>query len=591
MSKVLAFVILLFSLLNFVSCDNSKRKIISDQDFVSNDVDNSGVLDADVFVDEDVPVVEEDISDADILFDADSDDPETDDDTLFPDDDTECSTGEQRNCYTGSEETRNIGSCLDGLEDCIDGSWSGICNNEVLPSEEVCDYIDNNCDNIVDNGFDLSSDINNCNECGKICSARNSYAGCDDGMCRYGCLNNYFDTNLNEYDGCEAGCLAPEKKNLITSTSVLFSDFIYLEDGYKQYVVIYSGLSADSTEKGIFLSKYDADGNVISGFDKKLVVEPTSATVYYPFASVGYNNKKFFIAWIHQDTSANKEYLMYNVFDSNLTPLYQKTNIKELGPVGTAKNLKISKVQNSAKMELGVFYGTTLFLTYLNTNADSYDEITRTITSMNNHNFYVSNDDSYFTALGCKKINATSYIDLASSKHNLAPVETNVDAFPSSATCGIDTVQGDLKTFSMVEYLNNYFAVAYKNSRGNIVTSFYKRASGVISSNGSKEFENVFSAENRLIDIEIYSGSDSNLLVTYILKSGTNYNYYYFMLKKSGFTAEMIGSPVKYFTTAETPERTFGKYADSMIYLFQWYETAALDKKIDISIMKSCSVE
>ena len=39
--------------------------------------------------------------------------------------------------------------CRTGIELCADGAWSG-CMNEVLPSQEVCDSVDNDCDGQVD---------------------------------------------------------------------------------------------------------------------------------------------------------------------------------------------------------------------------------------------------------------------------------------------------------------------------------------------------------------------------------------------------------------------------------------------------------
>ena len=64
---------------------------------------------------------------------------------------TGCEDGDTRACYTGSGATRGVGLCTDGTETCSDGSWSGSCDRERLPADEVCDDgDDNDCDGDTD---------------------------------------------------------------------------------------------------------------------------------------------------------------------------------------------------------------------------------------------------------------------------------------------------------------------------------------------------------------------------------------------------------------------------------------------------------
>ncbi|HII72357.1 TPA: hypothetical protein HA265_06400 [Candidatus Woesearchaeota archaeon] len=44
----------------------------------------------------------------------------------------------------------DVGICAFGTERCVNGNWQGC--NAVLPSQEVCDSVDNNCDGTVDEG-------------------------------------------------------------------------------------------------------------------------------------------------------------------------------------------------------------------------------------------------------------------------------------------------------------------------------------------------------------------------------------------------------------------------------------------------------
>jgi hypothetical protein len=65
--------------------------------------------------------------------------------------------GEARYCYTGAPATYNVGECGPGIQQCqaldLDvGEW-GDCENDTLPSMEVCDDLDNDCNGEVDDGL------------------------------------------------------------------------------------------------------------------------------------------------------------------------------------------------------------------------------------------------------------------------------------------------------------------------------------------------------------------------------------------------------------------------------------------------------
>ena len=57
-------------------------------------------------------------------------------------------------CYDGPDGTMAIGECRAGVRYCTDGGFDGPCDGQILPAQERCDDLDNDCDGEVDEGFD-----------------------------------------------------------------------------------------------------------------------------------------------------------------------------------------------------------------------------------------------------------------------------------------------------------------------------------------------------------------------------------------------------------------------------------------------------
>ncbi len=52
-------------------------------------------------------------------------------------------------CFDGAAAERGVGACEDGVQVCVAGQ-QGACDGQVLPIEEACDSVDNDCDGDVD---------------------------------------------------------------------------------------------------------------------------------------------------------------------------------------------------------------------------------------------------------------------------------------------------------------------------------------------------------------------------------------------------------------------------------------------------------
>ncbi|MGC9309332.1 MAG: glycoside hydrolase family 20 zincin-like fold domain-containing protein [Candidatus Nanoarchaeia archaeon] len=104
-----------------------------------------------------------------------------------------------------------------GIPESANYSWNTLKSKDKLKIE-FCDGIDNDGDDIywetpyksaswgnnIDEGFNLTSDIFNCGECGNICYYPNAYSSCQDGNCQFEeCYKNFENADNNLDNGCE----------------------------------------------------------------------------------------------------------------------------------------------------------------------------------------------------------------------------------------------------------------------------------------------------------------------------------------------------------------------------------------------------
>ena len=102
------------------------------------------------------------------------------------------------------------GECTMGAISCVFGQE--VCLGDVGPTTEVCDGEDDDCDGVIDNGFDFATDPLHCGSCDP-CVLDNAVPDCVDpddnglGECVvFACLPGWVDENGDPDDGCEYEC-------------------------------------------------------------------------------------------------------------------------------------------------------------------------------------------------------------------------------------------------------------------------------------------------------------------------------------------------------------------------------------------------
>ena len=94
-----------------------------------------------------------------------------------------CTTSDARACYGGPEGTLGNGACAQGSQVCdSEGAW-GPCNGAVLPTEEVCNSLDDDCDGATDEELELgeacTAGVGECTEAGVIQCAADEGTECN----------------------------------------------------------------------------------------------------------------------------------------------------------------------------------------------------------------------------------------------------------------------------------------------------------------------------------------------------------------------------------------------------------------------------
>jgi hypothetical protein len=72
---------------------------------------------------------------------------------------------------------------------------------------ELCNGFDDNCDGVIDEGFDLQTSMEHCGACNSPCAPANAFGECIAGECAISsCGVGYVDLDVNPATGCEYRC-------------------------------------------------------------------------------------------------------------------------------------------------------------------------------------------------------------------------------------------------------------------------------------------------------------------------------------------------------------------------------------------------
>ncbi|MBI5535374.1 MAG: hypothetical protein HY898_21780 [Deltaproteobacteria bacterium] len=129
------------------------------------------------------------------------------------DDGCTCSPGKTQACYTGPASTRHVGECKDGTQTCVKSGefalW-GDCLGSVLPTQEVQDGKDNDCNGVPDDvcGGDKPHGAEICNN--GVDDDCDNLVDCKDPDCPGGCTETVCgDGHDNDGDGL-VDCADPD---------------------------------------------------------------------------------------------------------------------------------------------------------------------------------------------------------------------------------------------------------------------------------------------------------------------------------------------------------------------------------------------
>lgn len=168
---------------------------------------------------------------------------------LDDDDDPQTVDGLEDPLLGGECDGPDADLCGEGSLVCANGAIT--CNDETSDNIEVCNNEDDDCDSVVDEMFDVETDVENCGACGQACTNPNGAVACAAGVCMPTCDVGAVDCNANPMDGCEVfrdrdpSCEVPDGVDDISGDESGFTAFLGTDEGI--YEVTLREVSTAST--------------------------------------------------------------------------------------------------------------------------------------------------------------------------------------------------------------------------------------------------------------------------------------------------------------------------------------------------------
>jgi hypothetical protein len=85
-----------------------------------------------------------------------------------------------------------------------------ICQRNVDPSPEICDGLDNDCDGVIDDGFDFENDPDHCGDCSTVCTAADPTTCGQNGTCANRTCQLYGPETVCRPASCSNGMLTQQ---------------------------------------------------------------------------------------------------------------------------------------------------------------------------------------------------------------------------------------------------------------------------------------------------------------------------------------------------------------------------------------------
>ena len=172
-------------------------------------------------------------------------------------------------CYTGPTETLDVGVCKAGNMICNQGQWGNLdrwdsfrrdlCKDEIVPSQEVCDAADNDCDGITDYGEEIKDT--------DILFIVDWSGSMDDEIAAVRSALNRFASQFQDEGKLQWGLVVgPRSDDLGRERLYLISDIAPFEDFLSSFASLNSDRMDTSTEMlrdALYLSVKDISSNAI----------------------------------------------------------------------------------------------------------------------------------------------------------------------------------------------------------------------------------------------------------------------------------------------------------------------------------------